>query len=212
MAAPALPRLLDRAFYARPAEAVARGLLGAYLVHQAPAGRAAGRIVEVEAYVGPHDQASHARRGPTPRNRVMYGPPGHAYVYLIYGVSCLFNVICGRQGYPAGVLVRALEPAEGATLATDGPGKLTRALGITLAENTVDLVGGRLWIERRDRRRVTIATTARINVDFAGPEWSAAPLRFVDAHSPWLSRRLPGSLRRRGPRPRAAAAGPNEPR
>ena len=178
-------RVLPRAFYARPAEALARDLLGKYLVRR----HAAGRIVEVEAYVGPEDLACHAAKGLTPRTRVMFGPPGHAYVFLVYGMHHCFNVVCERPGFPAAVLVRALEPAEGVELPTDGPGKLSKALGITLADNTLDLLGDTVWIEDRGGPAAEVAVTPRIGVDYAG-EWAAAPLRFVDRKSPWLSKRL----------------------
>jgi len=202
-----MARRLPRRFYARPAVDLAPDLLGKFLVAERRGRRVAGRIVEVEAYVGPEDLASHAARGLTPRTRVMFGPPGHAYVYLIYGRSFLFNVVCARRGFPAAVLVRALEPAEGVRRTTDGPGKLTAALGITLADNARDLVDGPLWIEERaPAAAVAVATTPRINVDYAG-DWAAEPLRFVDAGSHWLSRRLPDAPRRRGPRHPPLAAG-----
>jgi DNA-3-methyladenine glycosylase len=142
---------------------------------------------------------------------VLYGPPGRSYVYLIYGTSCMFNASCQPDGTAAGVLVRALEPAEGVAGDTDGPGKLTAALGITLDDNDRDLCSGRgLWIEDREEggartgppaTRAHIVATPRINIGYAG-EWILAPYRFVDARSPWLSKRLPGTPRRRGPRPR----------
>jgi DNA-3-methyladenine glycosylase len=182
---------LPRDFYARPGLEVAAELLGKYLVRRQGDTLRAGRIVETEAYVGPDDQASHARRGPTPRAAIMFGPPGVAYVYLIYGIHHCLNVVCDREGFPAAVLLRALEPGEGVGIKTDGPGKLCAALDITLADNGVDLVTGDLWIEDRGGPRPRIATTPRIGVDYSGPEWAARPWRFVDADSRWLSRRLP---------------------
>jgi DNA-3-methyladenine glycosylase len=157
---------LPRAFYSRPTLDVARDLLGKVLVRRSADGLAAGTIVEAEAYIGETDPACHAAPGPTPRNEPLYGEPGHAYVYFTYGMHCLFNAVTERRGFPAAVLVRALEPVEGTHLmrlrrarpgagAHDlcrGPGNLARALGITLADNRADLTcaparGGGIWIE-----------------------------------------------------------------
>ena len=167
--APARP--LPRAFYARGPRALARALLGRVLVHDDPgAGRLAGLIVETEAYGGADDPASHARMGETPRNRVMFGPPGVAYVYFTYGMHHCFNIVCGPQGRAAAVLVRALEPVLGveamrrrrpgvetARLAR-GPGSLARALGLDRRHDGADLTRGPLWIAdlapRRGGRRV----------------------------------------------------------
>ena len=143
-------RPLPPAFFARPTLVVARELLGAILLHETADGRASGRIVEVEAYVGESDPGCHAAAGPTPRNAPLYGPPGVAYVYLNYGVHCLVNAVTEGDGHPAAVLIRALEPLDGVPLmrqrrrGTDdapdhelcrGPGRLARALDITLAQN-----------------------------------------------------------------------------
>lgn len=149
---------IDRAFYDRPTLTVARELIGKVLVHRSPDGTTAGAIVEVEAYVGEGDPACHAAPGPTARNAPLYGPPGFAYVYLNYGIHNLFNVVTERAGRPAAVLVRALVPLEGLDLMRQrragdrrpgaalpdhdlcrGPGSLTRAMGITLADNRADL-------------------------------------------------------------------------
>jgi DNA-3-methyladenine glycosylase len=152
---------LQRPFYARDTLTVARELLGQRLVRLLDGRRIAGRIVEVEAYVGEEDQACHAAPGRTARNAVMYGPPGHAYVYFIYGMHHCFNVVTEREGFPAAVLVRALEPVEGIDAMrahrggrtgvelTNGPAKLCYALAIDRALNGADLVTGEtLWIER----------------------------------------------------------------
>jgi len=160
----ALPTL-SRDFYSRPTLTVAEELLGKVLVHDTPAGRTAGMIVETEAYIGEDDPACHAAPGPTRRNAPLYGTPGCAYVYLNYGIHYLVNAVTEAEGYPAAVLIRALEPVEGIRLmekrrAPDGrhlgaavlccgPGNLTRALGITLRDNLLDLTSGRLRVEDR---------------------------------------------------------------
>jgi len=160
--------VLPRSFYDRPTLDVARDMLGKVLVHRTADGLAAGMIVEAEAYIGEGDPACHAAPGPTRRNEPLYGESGHAYVYFNYGMHCLFNAVTERRGFPAAVLVRALEPVDGEALmrrrrgrpqlsACDlcrGPGNLARALGITLAENRADLTrapkrGAGLWIEDR---------------------------------------------------------------
>lgn len=157
--------ILPREFYDRPTLTVARELLGKVLVHRTPGGIAAGMIVETEAYIGEDDPACHAAPGPTPRNAPLYGPPGIAYVYLNYGIHYLVNAVTEAEGHPAAVLIRALDPLDGMRLmarrrAPDGrhidakdlcrgPGNLTRALGITLAANMLDLTGSALFIEDR---------------------------------------------------------------
>ena len=177
---------LPRRFYARPCLQVARELLGCYLVH----GERGGRIVEVEAYVHEEDLACHARAGRTRRTATLYGPPGHAYVFLVYGMHHCFNVVCEAEGSPAAVLIRALEPLPPLDGGTDGPGKLCRALAINRAHDGADLVDGALLsVERRNQKSVRIVATPRIGVDYAGA-WARKPWRFVDADSPWLSKKL----------------------
>jgi DNA-3-methyladenine glycosylase len=172
-------------FYQRPALKVARDLLGKVLVLEGPR-RKAGRIVEVEAYIGEQDLACHAAKGRTARTEVMFGRGGHAYVYFIYGMYHCFNVVTGPVGVAAAVLVRAIEPLEGfaADARTDGPGKLCRAMGITLAHNRLDLCGEPLFIEDAPRvppRRV--GRGPRIGVDYAGP-WAKKPYRlWVDGNA-----------------------------
>jgi DNA-3-methyladenine glycosylase len=181
---------LRRAFYARPTLAVAADLLGKVLVHRTGAGITSGVIVEVEAYIGESDPACHAAPGVTKRNAVMYGPPGHAYVYLNYGVHPLFNVVTEPEQSPAAVLVRALEPLDGIALMRRrrrrsrvarrkkpapipdaalcrGPGNLTHAMGITLKHSGVDLVGDTLYIEDRGHRIDDIAWSPRIGINVA---------------------------------------------
>jgi len=189
---------LARAFYDRPTLEVARDLIGCRLVHEIDGARRTGRIVETEAYDGPKDAASHAHRGLTRRNAPMFGPPGHAYVYLIYGIHHCLNLVTMEQGYPAAVLVRALEP-EGAVGPCHGPGRLTRALGIDLSHNGLDLTGPPLYVEPRRGPPPSIATTPRIGVAYAG-RWASRPWRFVERTSRHLS--VPLVLPARGPRRR----------
>lgn len=174
---------LPRAFYARETVTVARELLGKCLVH----GGQVGRIVEVEAYVGPHDRACHAARGRTPRNAVMFGPPGHAYVYRIYGMYDCLNVVTETEGYPAAVLLRALEPIQGIEDRTQGPGLLCRAMGVDRACNARDLVRGDLVVADDGYAVRRIVRRPRIGVDYAGA-WARRLLRFLLPDSPFISR------------------------
>jgi DNA-3-methyladenine glycosylase len=161
--------ILSRAFYSRPTLDVARDLIGKVLVHETSAGVASGVIVETEAYIGESDPACHAAPGPTARNAPLYGPPGIAYVYLNYGIHHLVNAVTEPEGHPAAVLVRALEPLEGEALMRRrraagtqrqgidfawaelcrGPGNLTRALGLMLRHNGMDLTRGAVRVEDR---------------------------------------------------------------
>jgi len=178
---------LPRCFYARETLVVARELLGMHLVHEGPAGRQVGRIVETEAYKGPGDLAAHSSRGRTARTEVMFGPPGHAYVYLIYGFWNCLNVVTAADGVPHAVLLRGLEPIEGVDVATHGPGLLCRAMHIDRALNGANLLADTLWIEKPERYRApSIARSPRIGVDYAG-EWAKKPWRFFDRHSIYVS-------------------------
>ena len=178
------PAVLPRSFYNRPTLIVAEALLGTVLVHRTPAGVAAGMIVETEAYIGEDDPACHAAPGPTARNAPLYGPPGLAYVYLNYGIHYLVNAVTEAEGHPAAVLIRALEPIDGIALMRQrrteglaavadhqicrGPGNLTRALGISLAENRQDLISSpSLWIEDRGLQRGEVAWGPRIGIRVA---------------------------------------------
>ncbi len=192
---PSSPRL-EHGFYLQDTLTVARSLIGMHLVHRLEGERRVGRIVETEAYLGPEDRAAHSSRGRTPRTEVMFGPPGHAYVYLIYGMWHCLNVVTAPQGVPHAVLLRALEPLEGLTERTSGPGLLCRALRIDRRSNGVDLRGASLWIEPpRTRRPVRLGRSARIGVEYAG-EWAQRPWRFFDRDSPFVSgRRSPGARR-----------------
>lgn len=182
-----MPSVLPRSFYARGTLTVARELLGMHLVHSHAGQQQVGRIVEVEAYKGPADLAAHSSRGRTQRTEVMFGPPGHAYVYLIYGFWNCLNVVTASDGVPHAVLIRALEPIESIDNTTHGPGLLCRALGIDRTLNGSDLLGERLWIEKpRHYRKPRIARATRIGVDYAG-DWAHKPWRFYDADSPYVS-------------------------
>lgn len=178
---------LPRSFYARGTLTVARELLGMHLVRAHKDRVQVGRIVEVEAYQGPEDLAAHSAKGRTRRTEVMFGPPGHAYVYLIYGFWHCLNVVTAREGVPHAVLIRALEPVSGIEDTTHGPGLLCRALSIDRSLNGADLLGDTLWIERPTRmHRPRIERGPRIGVDYAG-EWALKPWRLYDADSPYVS-------------------------
>lgn len=182
-ACPGERRPLPRSFYARDTVMVARELLGKCLVH----GQQVGRIVEVEAYVGPQDRACHAARGRTPRNAAMFGPPGHAYVYRIYGMYDCLNVVTEREGFPAAVLIRALEPVAGIMARTQGPGLLCRALSIDRACNQRDLLNPDFFIADDGAAPGRIVKRPRIGVDYAGA-WAGRLLRFYLARNPFVSR------------------------
>jgi DNA-3-methyladenine glycosylase len=183
-----MARKLPRSFYAREDTLlVARELLGLHLVHYDGVTRRIGRIVETEAYMGPEDLAAHSARGRTKRTEVMFGPPGHAYVYFIYGFWYCMNIVTSRKGVPHAVLLRALEPVVDITDKTWGPGLLCRAMGIDHTMNGTDLCADRLWLERpRETTPVSIGTGPRIGVDYAGP-WAKRPWRFFDRASPYVS-------------------------
>jgi len=177
--------VLARAFYARPTLDVTRDLIGKVLVHDSPSGPSAGVIVEAEAYIGESDPACHAAPGPTARNAPLYGIPGIAYVYLNYGIHYLVNAVTEPEGSPAAVLIRALEPIEGEALMRRrrvrgtgrtagslstaeicrGPGNLTRALGITLRQNRLDLTKSALRIEDRGLPAREVAWSRRIGIN-----------------------------------------------
>jgi DNA-3-methyladenine glycosylase len=187
---------LPRDFYARSTLIVARELLGMHLVHLDGGELRSGRIVETEAYLGPHDLAAHSSKGRTARTDVMFGPPGHAYVYFIYGFWNCLNVVTRAEGTPHAVLLRALEPVSNVPDRTWGPGLLCRAMNIDRSLNREDLTGEKLWIEYpATRKPVRIARSARIGVDYAG-DWAKRPWRFFDRDSAYVST-APASKRRR---------------
>ncbi|MBL0276984.1 MAG: DNA-3-methyladenine glycosylase [Anaeromyxobacter sp.] len=181
--------ILGPDFFRRPAPEVARDLLGQVLVRVDGGVRRAARLVEVEAYHGPRDRASHARNGPTPRSAIMFGPPGVAYVYLIYGQSHCLNLVTGRCGEPSAVLLRAGEPLEGCLHSTRGPGNLCRALGVTRQRHDgLDLSGAELFLEAGPPTPAArVLSTPRVNVEAAGPPWAGRRWRFLVAGSPWVS-------------------------
>ncbi|HLS81741.1 MAG TPA: DNA-3-methyladenine glycosylase [Steroidobacter sp.] len=182
-----MSRKLPQDFYARETLMVARDLLGMHLVHEGPAGRQVGRIVETEAYKGPRDLAAHSSRGRTRRTEVMFGPPGHAYVYFIYGFWNCLNVVTAAHGVPHAVLLRAVEPIEGLSEATHGPGLLCRAMHIDRRLNGASLLGDTLWIEAPERRcKTRVGRSPRIGVGYAG-EWALKPWRFFDRDSIYVS-------------------------
>jgi DNA-3-methyladenine glycosylase len=190
---------LPRSFYARPVLEVARDCIGKLLVHDTRQGRLVGRIVEAEAYRGPEDRAAHSYGGRrTARTEVMFGPPGHAYVFLIYGMHWNFNLVTTASGLPHAVLIRALEPLEGLELMaarrglreasvalSNGPGKLCQAFGIDRRHYAVDLTCGRLYLA--DGPRGAVVRSSRIGVDYAGT-WAEKPWRFFERGSRWVSK------------------------
>jgi DNA-3-methyladenine glycosylase len=213
---------LPRSFYDRLTLEVARDLIGKVLVHRRQGALTSGVIVEVEGYVGEDDPACHAAPGRTRRNEPLYGPAGHAYVYLNYGIHCLVNVVTESNGSPAAVLIRALDPVDGVStmrrrraqtmkgrpavrpsaLATHelcrGPGNLTMAMGITLADNTVDLTGDRLFIEDRGVRAGPVMWGPRVGIrvgtDRPWRAWVAGHPAVSGLRPPTASRRAKGPL------------------
>jgi DNA-3-methyladenine glycosylase len=183
------PPPLPRAFYVENALPVAKALLGCRIVRRHADGRVQiARIVETEAYVGEHDLAAHSSKGLTPRTRTMFGPPGHAYVYMIYGMYFCLNVVTEPSGVASAVLIRAAEPLTGIDARTDGPGRLARALAIDRTLNAADLTKkGALYMAARDDEIGKISRGPRIGVDYAGA-WAHKPLRFWVAASKHVSR------------------------
>lgn len=193
-------RSLDRTWFDRPSSEVAADLLGCRLLVSGPEGVVGGRIVEVEAYQGPEDLAAHSARGRTTRNAVMFGPPGHLYVYLIYGLHHCLNVVAGPGAKPEAVLVRALEIDRGLEIArrrrgaavpdvrlASGPGNVGRALGVDRSLNGVDLLDGPVWIEPQSGLGPSVSQGPRIGVAYAG-DWAARTLRYWITDDPHRSR------------------------
>ena len=193
--------MLPQSFYARDAKTVARALLGCLLVYHSPTGCLRLRIVETEAYLGIEDAACHAAKGRTPRTEVMFGAAGYAYVYLIYGMYHMLNIVTAQAGQAHAVLLRAAEPCPSGINSSDkqdrdklkhnkhkhtnGPGKLCRALGIDRSHNGLALTAPPLYLEP-GTPPAHIACSPRIGIDYAGA-WKDAPLRFYDADSRYVS-------------------------
>jgi DNA-3-methyladenine glycosylase len=180
---------LPRGFYDRDTIEVAKDLLGKHLVHVHGGVERVGRIVETEAYLGPHDLAAHSSRGLTPRTKVMFGPPGHAYVYLIYGIYHCMNVVTQREGVASAVLLRAVEPVKNIEGRSQGPGLLCRALHIDKTQNGHDLLSDDFYIaDAAAQRKIVIVKRPRIGVDYAG-HWARRLLRFYVKGSEFVSKR-----------------------
>jgi len=193
---------LPREFYARPVLSVAKACIGKLLIHRTEQGLCAGRIVESEAYRGPEDRAAHSYGGRrTARTEVMFGPPGYAYVFFVYGMHHQFNLVTGKDGAPHAVLIRAIEPVLGVELMakrrklpagarelSNGPGKLCQALGIGRESYGVDLCGATLFLA--EGPSVRCASAKRVGIDYAG-DWAEKPWRFYDPKSRYVSRTGP---------------------
>ncbi len=180
---------LSREFYSRETTIVAQDLLGKLLVHRIGDSERIGKIVEVEAYLGPHDLAAHTSKGITPRTQVMYGPPGYAYVYLIYGMHHCMNVVTEPDGTGAAVLLRALEPVSNLSDNTNGPGRLCKAMGVDRSHYGHDLCSKDFYIAQAPgQEAIRIAQRPRIGVDYAG-EWAGKLLRFYIEGNAYVSKK-----------------------
>jgi DNA-3-methyladenine glycosylase len=172
---------LTRSFFQRPSEEVAQALIGKILVRRLQGKLFRARLIETEAYLGPDDLASHAAKGRTRRTEVLFGAPGRAYVYLIYGLHEMLNVVAGATGQGQGVLIRAADPLDDWKTDLSGPGRLSRALQITRLQNGLDVTGTELYFLDNPDDRPAVQSTKRIGIDYA-LDWKDAPLRFVDAN------------------------------
>ncbi|APF02681.1 TPA: DNA-3-methyladenine glycosylase [Legionella pneumophila] len=181
-------RKLPRSFYERDTVLVAKELLGKYLVHHDGLEERIGRIVEVEAYLGQHDLACHSSKGLTKRTKVMFGPAGYTYVYLIYGMHYCMNVVTEKEGIGSAVLIRALEPVKNIQDRTQGPGLLSKAMRIDSKLNHHDLLSNDFYIaEPNTTTDFTIIEKPRIGVHYA-KEWANELLRFYIKDNPYISK------------------------
>jgi DNA-3-methyladenine glycosylase len=170
---------LNKEFFNQPTLKVAKKLLGKYLIVNRKGRFQIGRIIETEAYIGPKDKASHASRGKTERNKIMWREPGRLYVYLIYGMYHCLNIVTEKKNFPAAVLIRAIEPVFGISGKTDGPGKLCRELGITQKDTGLDITkNNKIYVKDVNDKPKKILATPRIGVDYAG-KWAKKKWRFL---------------------------------
>ena len=180
---------LGRAFYNRDTMIVARELLGKYLVHVSRGIERIGSIVEDETYLGPHDLAAHSAKGLTPRTKVMFGPPGYAYVYMIYGMYYCMNVVTEREGHASAVLLRAIEPVKSVTGRTQGPGLLCKSMEIDTRLNAHDLLSNDFYIaDRLNNEQLVIVNRPRVGVAYA-KHWQRRHLRFYIKGNPFVSKK-----------------------
>ncbi len=180
---------LDRSFYDRNTIVVAKELLGKYLVHLSHGLERIGRIVEDEAYLGPHDLAAHSAKGLTKRTKVMFGPPGYAFVFMIYGTYCCMNVVTEHEGHASAVLLRAVEPVKNVDGRTQGPGLLCKAIHIDRRLNGHDLVSEDFYIAGPPKEEpFTIVSRPRVGVDYA-KHWRRRLLRFYIKENPFVSKK-----------------------
>ena len=190
---------LNRSFYRRDAIKLAQDLIGAIIVRRSRGREYRARIVEAEAYTGPQDLASHSSKGRTKRTETMFGPVGHAYVYLIYGMYEMFNIVAGKAGSGQAVLIRAAEPLGEWNADLSGPGKLTREFRITRIMNDLDLTGDMLFLLQDTAYRPRIRRAKRVGVEYAGT-WTNKLFRFFDdkskavTHRPTRQKRTPSQL------------------
>ena len=180
---------LGRAFYNQDTVTVARELLGKYLVHVSRGIERIGSIVEDEAYLGPHDLAAHSEKGLTPRTKVMFGPPGYAYVYMIYGTYYCMNVVTEREGHASAVLLRAIEPVKNVNDRTQGPGLLCKSMEIDRRLNAHDLLSDDFYIaDRLNNEQLVIVNRRRVGVAYA-KHWQRRLLRFYIKGNPFVSKK-----------------------
>ena len=183
-----LAQKLTRSFYDRDTVLVARELLGSYLVHVVEGVERIGRIVEVEAYLGPHDLAAHSSKGLTQRTRLLFGPPGFAYVYLVYGIHWCMNIVTEEEGHGSAVLLRALEPVQNVAGWTQGPGLLSRAMQIDDRLNGHDMLSVDFFVAARPGGEAPqVIARPRIGVAYSGV-WAKRLLRFYLKGNPFVSR------------------------